>query len=271
MAAVLGGNLNARVVRCATFPAVLRRGILLLLPCLMTGAVLVPLARGEGALDSSSTPVADQGSSSKYRSEISAVHPRVPGLTVEVLQFADRLHLVNHTGRTVTVYGYEDEPYARVLANGTAERNSRSPATYLNESFYGDINVPAQADAKAPPRWQVIDRTGQIEWHDHRIHYTSPAVPPQVKDTSKRTLVFPWKIPISVGSVPGAIEGKLFWVPENSSVPIGAIVAGVLIVLGGLALVLFVRRRREAEPPGAEPPGAAGGDPAGTPGGKEAW
>jgi hypothetical protein len=245
---------------------VFRRGALPLIACLLTALACPPFAAAEGALDNTSTPVADQGSSSKYRSEITAVRPRVPGLTVEVLQFADRLHLVNRTGRTVTVYGYEGEPYARVLANGTAERNGRSPATYLNESFYGEVSVPPQADAKAAPHWQVIDRTGQIEWHDHRIHYTSPAVPPQVKDRGRRTLIFGWKVPISVGSVPGAIEGKLFWVPENSSAPVGAIVAGVLIALGGLALVLVVRRRRAGSPPGAATPSQAG-----APDGREAW
>ena len=103
----------------------------------------------------------------------------------------------------MTIYGYQGEPYARVLADGTAEQNARSPATYLNQSFYGDINVPPQANAKAPPQWQVIDRTGQFEWHDHRIHYMSPAIPPQVKDQGKRTLIFDWKVPISVGAQPG--------------------------------------------------------------------
>jgi hypothetical protein len=239
------------------------RRALTLAACLALAAQPVALARaasGEGSLDS--TPVADQGSSSKYRSEITAVHPRASGLSVQILEFADRLQLVNHTRKTVTVYGYQDEPYARILADGTAERNNRSPATYLNQSFYGDINVPAQANPKAPPQWQVIDRTGQIEWHDHRIHYTSPAVPPQVTDQGRRTLIFAWKVPISVGAEAGAIEGKLFWVPESSSVPVAAIVVGVVIVLGGLALVLVVRRRRAASPPaaggGPEPPEPAG-------------
>ncbi len=211
------------------------------------------LAAGAEAETEANNPAADQGSSYHYRSEITAIHPRVPGLSIQVLQFADRLLLINHTGQTVTVYGYQNEPYARVLANGTAQRNVRSPATYLNQSFYGDISVPPQADASAPPQWPLIDRTGQLEWHDHRIHYTSPAVPTQVKDQGKRTLIFDWRVPISVGSTAGAIEGQLFWVPESSSVPVGAIVAGVLIVLGGLALVLVVRRRRA----GAPPPGAA--------------
>jgi hypothetical protein len=191
---------------------------------------------------------------------------------VQVLQFADRLLLVNHTGRTVTIYGYQGEPYARVLADGTAERNSRSPATYLNQSFYGDINVPPQADAKAAPQWQVIDRTGQLEWHDHRIHYTSPAVPRQVRDQSKRTLIFDWKVPISVGSSPGAIEGQLFWVPSTSSAPVLAIVIGAAIVLGGLALVVVVRRRRRGagRPPGPDGPDHERSAPAARPE-REAW
>lgn len=211
------------------------------------------LAAGAEAETESDNPVADQGSSYHYRSEITAVHPSVAGLSVQVLQFADRLLLINHTGRTVTVYGYQGEPYARVLANGTAERNARSPATYLNQSFYGDVAVPPRANAKAPPEWTVIDRTGELEWHDHRIHYTSPAIPSQVKDQNKRTLIFDWKVPISVGATAGAIEGRLFWVPESSKVPVAAIVAGVAIVLCGIALVIVVRRRRA----GAAPPGAA--------------
>ena len=66
----------------------------------------------------------------------------MPGLSFQVLEFADRILMTNHTGRTVTIYGYEGEPYARVLANGTAEQNARSPATYLNTNFYAQVTVP---------------------------------------------------------------------------------------------------------------------------------
>ena len=125
----------------------------------------------------SGNPINDQGSSYEYRSNITGVTPSVPGLSFQVLEFADRILLTNHTGKTVTIYGYEGEPYARVLANGTAEQNERSPATYLNTNFYAQVTVPASASASDPPKWQVIDRTGQFEWHDHRIHWMSP-VPP---------------------------------------------------------------------------------------------
>jgi hypothetical protein len=244
------------------------RALLALCAC---GLAIVPAsARAMGAAggsEDSSSPVNDQGSSFHYRSEIQSVTPATRGLSVRVLQFADRLLLVNHTGRTVTIFGYDGEPYARILADGTAEQNRRSPATYLNQSFYGDINVPPQADASAPPSWQVIDRTGQLEWHDHRIHYTSPATPPQVKDKSKRTLIFDWKVPIEIGTSRGTVAGQLFWVPESSKAPLAAILIGVAIVLAGLAFVVFVRRRRSGRPAG----GDSGGAQAGREPGSEAW
>ena len=56
----------------------------------------------------------------------------MPGLSVEVLEFADRLLLRNHTGKTVTVYGYSGEPYARVQPDGT-DRTERALAGRLPE------------------------------------------------------------------------------------------------------------------------------------------
>jgi len=218
------------------------------------------------------SPVNDQGSNSNYRSNITAVTPAAPGLSVQVLEFADRLQLTNHTGHTVTIYGYQQEPYARVLANGTAEKNVRSPATYLNESFYGDIAVPATADPAAAPQWQVVDRTGSFEWHDHRIHWASPTLPPEVKDKSRRALIFNWTVPISVAAQRGAIAGQLFWQPESSSAPLAAIISGIAVVLLGIAFVVFVRRRRARERRGAsatDPPDAADGSSRRA--GGEAW
>jgi hypothetical protein len=222
-----------------------------------------------GTSSESQNPINDQGSSFQYRSNITSVTPNVPGLSLQVLEFADRILLSNHTGKTVTIYGYEGEPYARVLANGTAEQNARSPATYLNTNFYADVTVPPTASAKAPPQWEVVDRTGQFEWHDHRIHWMSPIPPSKVKDKSKRTLIFNWQVPIEVGARKGAIDGQLFWTPENSKAPPGVILLGVAIAVGGLLFVLLVRRRRSRAAP-------SGGGGAGTARGsgrvpKEAW
>jgi hypothetical protein len=238
----------------------LRRLIAILLGAAALAAPLeAPVAAHAATTTESGNPIEDQGSNYDYRSNITSVTPNVPGLSLEVLEFADRLLLSNHTGKTVTVYGYQGEPYARILANGTAEQNTRSPATYLNTSFYGNVTVPPSANPSAPPHWVVVDRTGQFEWHDHRIHWMSQLTPPQVKDKSKRTLIFNWQVPIKVGTQMGSIDGQLFWTPESSKASTAVIVLGVAIVLLGLLFVLFVRRRRAraAAGPGA---GAGGGE-----------
>jgi hypothetical protein len=243
----------------------------------LIGALLLgtpALAHGQGSSGQASitaesgSPINDQGSNFNYRSNITSITPQVPGLSLQVLEFADRLLLTNHTGKTVTIYGYSGEPYARVLANGTAEQNVRSPATYLNTNFYADVAVPPTANASAPPKWEVVDRTGQFEWHDHRIHWMSPVVPPEVKDKSKRTLIFNWQVPIQVGTDKGTVNGNLFWTPENSKASVAVILLGAVIVVLGLLFVIFVRRRRaRAGAPGGE--GRSPGGPGGSPG--EAW
>jgi hypothetical protein len=223
----------------------------------------------------SGNPINDQGSNYNYRSYVTNVIPRVPGLSLEVLEFADRLVLTNHSGRTVTVYGYQEEPYARVLADGVVQLNTRSPAYYLNQNFYGQVAVPSSASPTAPPHWVTVDRTGQLEWHDHRIHWMSPIPPPQVKNKSKRTLIFRWQVPIQVGARKGDVNGNLFWVPlGNSTAPTAAIVALVAIVLLGLLFVLLMRKRRSQRPPGVGGSGAEREADAGSPNSapvREAW
>jgi hypothetical protein len=224
--------------------------------------------KGAELSSESDNPINDQGSNYNYRSNITSVTPNVKGLSVQVLEFADRLLLTNRTGEAVTIYGYQGEPYARVLANGTAELNVRSPATYLDTSFYGDVTVPPSASPSAAPKWEVVDRTGQFEWHDHRIHWMSPLTPPEVKDKSKLTLIFDWQVPIEVGSRKGAISGELYWTPESSKASIGVILLGGAIAVAGGLFVLFVRRRRARM--GGGTVGGIFGSEAGDPS-REAW
>lgn len=248
---------------------------------LSSGAVwAAAMGAAQGASVESGSPINDQGSSYHYRTYITSITPRTPGLSVEVLEFADRLLLRNQTGQTVTIYGYSGEPYARVRPGGTTEQNVRSPAVYLNTSFYANVTVPPSASAGATPRWTVLDRTGKLEWHDHRIHWMSPIKPPQVTDEGRRTKIFDWSVPIRVGAQSGAIRGELFWVPQSSKTPTAAIVALVALVALSVGFVVMVRRRRaRSGPPGGVP--AQPGEPARasdlgpqvdeTAGSKEAW
>jgi hypothetical protein len=205
-------------------------------------AVAVALA----ALAAAAPASAHQGNPD-FLSEVGAVEPTVDGISVEVLNRDDRLLLHNTTGEDVVILGYEDEPYARISADGTVEVNENSEAYYLNEDRFAKVDVPAGLDAETPPRWKEISRSGRFEWHDHRAHWMGEGRPPQVTDPDVRTKVFDWSVPMRVGDRPGAIRGTLTWTPSaGGGVPTAAIFAlAAVLILAFLAVFAF-RRRRDA-------------------------
>jgi hypothetical protein len=190
-----------------------------------------------------------------YSSEIHSIAPAVTGLSAQVEGNDDRIELLNRSDSTIVVMGYRGEPYLRFLPDGTVQRNERSPATFLNEDRFGQIDVPASANPKAPPQWEKVAGGGRFDWHDHRIHWMSKT-PPEVvrKDESRRVKVFDWKVPVAVEGRPGTITGTLTWLGKGSGgLPVGAVIVLVIVVVGGATLVAVVRRRRAASgEPGAE-------------------
>jgi hypothetical protein len=180
-----------------------------------------------------------------YRSVVDRVTPPVPGLQVQVLSYDDRLLLTNRSGRTVVIDGYEGEPYARLLPDGTVQVNRRSPAAYLNEERFGGVPTPPSARADAPPQWQVLDRTGRFEWHDHRMHWmVKGTLPPGIVREQRRQKVFDYRIPLRVGDRSGAILGTLWWVGSPSGFPLPAALSLAALAALGAGLVVVVRRRR---------------------------
>lgn len=193
-----------------------------------------------------STALGHEGNSN-FRSEIESVHPDVPGIGFEVLNYDADIELTAEEGHEVLVYGYEDEPYARILRDGTVQKNRRSPSTYLNADRYAEAPVPKIADPDAPPVWETVDESGTLRWHDHRSHYMAKGTPPQVEDESVRTKVFDYEIPLRIDGRKGAIEGTLFWVGPADTSKAPFLIAGAAIVLLGGAAVLIARRRRRDE------------------------
>jgi hypothetical protein len=199
-----------------------------------------------------------------YETKLDAIKPDVQGLEVTT-EGGDRYLVVkNDTGKTVSIAGYDDEPYLRFLPTGEVQANTNSPATYLNRIRFGtpeSITIPRSALASTKVKWQKVSGNGSYKWFDHRIHWMEKDPPPVVKDLSKRTKIFDWQVPAKAGTSPVTLAGTLTWVPTAASSDgglsggaIAAIVAGVLalLVLGGL---LLQRRRRQAEDeagPGAE-------------------
>lgn len=212
------------------------RRFLLAAACIaVLGAVVPGIAAA--AIDTTNT---------NFRSNITR-DPRVPGLSLSILDYNDELVLRNHSGREVTVLGYSNEPYGRVLADGTVEVNKASPAYYLNQNFYGNVTVPPSASAGAPPQWTTLDRSGTFQWHDHRIHWMSPVTPPQVKDKNKVTKIFDWQVPLRIGAQPALIYGNLFWVGrKGGGFPTWALAALIVFVIVGLGFAWRLQRRRIA-------------------------
>lgn len=226
----------------------------------LTAAAVALLASSAQA-----TQTIDQ-TNTNFRSNITSVDPGIPGLSLRILDYNDELVLTNHSGRPVTVIGYGKEPYARILANGTVQVNKASPAYYLNQNFYGTVTVPPSANAKFPPQWSTVDRTGVFQWHDHRIHWMSTQLPPQVKDKTKTTKIFDWQVPIVVGPQKGVVSGNLFWVGQpGGGFPTWALISLIVIVIAGIGTAVVVQRRRIAEDE-ARGPGESGNEAV-----REAW
>ena len=202
---------------------------------------------------------AHQGNSN-YRSEITSIRPEAlaAGLDVSIVNFDDHVRLVNDTGKDVVIFGYDGEPLARILADGTVEENLNSPAYYLNQDRFADVDIPARADEKSSPDWKQTGDNGTYEWHDHRSHYMGEGTPPQVEDESEETRVFDYSIPITVGGEPARVNGTLTWVGNDSNVPVIPFIILGLAVVAAFAFWIS-RRRRDGE---------AGEDAEGE---KEAW
>jgi hypothetical protein len=189
-----------------------------------------------------------------YRSVIDGISPTVPGVKFQVLGYDTQFQVTNHSGKTVTVYGYGGEPYIRILPDGTVQQNHLSPATYLNASDFVTEAAPSFTSTKAAPQWRYVEKTGTYIWHDHRMHWMGAHRPPQVKDKHKKTKVFDYQVPISVGTQKGQISGTLYWVGSQGGFPVGAIVSLIAVVLLGVAGTMLVRRRRAGSRPQAAAP-----------------
>ncbi|MGA2470654.1 MAG: hypothetical protein ABSG64_08190 [Solirubrobacteraceae bacterium] len=214
---------------------------------LATCAVLLAPSGAAGAQLSQSLPQTEPAATNvHYRSTLLRVSPVVRGVSWKVLDYNDEIDLVNASRQTVTVFGYLDEPYLRILPDGSVQLNESSPAYYLNQSFYANpAAVPASVTTGYPPDWVTVAKTGSFVWHDHRIHYYSSALPADVHNVRRTTLVERWTVPIEVGSVKGKLYGKLVWIGEQPfAFPLAAIIAFIVIVLAGAAFVIVVRRRR---------------------------
>ncbi|MFA9443954.1 hypothetical protein [Egicoccus sp. AB-alg6-2] len=210
-----------------------RRGLL----AALTGTVLML---------SAAPAAADPAGPTHYDSIVTGVEPGDVPVSVEILGGDAFLVLHVEPGVTAEVPGYEGEPYLRFEANGNVLVNERSPARWFNDARYGELEVdlPPHADADAEPVFTLVADDGTYAWHDHRIHFMSPSLPPQVDPTAGSVqAVTDWRVPIVVDGESVEILGELRWVPGPSPLYTGLLIA---VALAGAALV--VARRPTATP-----------------------
>lgn len=209
----------------------------------MIRRTLVALVAAIASLVATALPAAAHGGpggtdppSSNFRSSVQGVDPPAPGLSVRTIDAGARVELVNRTEHTVTVLGYDGEPYLRIGPDGVFE-NRRSPATYLNRDRQGRAEVPEEADAQAEPEWRRIDNGPSARWHDHRAHWMGSELPPQVAADPDRThvVIEQWEIPLLVGDRSSTVAGGLTWIPGPDGWPwagAGVALVAALAVIG---------------------------------------
>ena len=203
---------------------------------LLVAAVAVLPVEPASAHSAANTPA------SNYVSSIAAVTPAPSTFTVRVIEAGSRLELRWRSGADVLVPDYDGQPYLRVGPKGV-EENQQSNAVYLNRSRLGSTTIPDGLKPEGPSKWKRISLDPVARWHDHRIHWMSSSVPPQVAgETGRRQLIQDWNVPVTQGSAAFTVAGTLFWVPGPSPARFLIIAAVLAAALIGLSL----RARRTA-------------------------
>lgn len=186
--------------------------------------------------------VGDGPQPSDYSGVITSIDPSLFGVQVSVSSDGELLRATVTGDGELLVPGYSEEPYLRISADGV-QRNTRSPATYLNVTVGGDTELPSEADPLAEPEWVTVASEGSFQWHDHRTHWMGAQPPAEtVVEPDRSHLISTWSIPLSYDGRSMTVEGTLTWTPPPSSLP--ATVAIVGLAVTGVALAGRARWQR---------------------------
>jgi len=191
------------------------------LPVLGILAILIALG--------SSPAAANNLTATDGRSSIVDIEP--PGvITAGVVGGDAALRVVAEIGHEVVVIGYQGEPYLRIAADGRTAVNAHSPARVLNRTRDGDSGAaPDPTSITDEPEWLPLEGSGEVIWHDHRIH--SMAAVDDGHD---------WSISLLVDGQPTEIHGIL----KVESTP--SVLPWVLLIAALSGLAVLAGRRNPA-------------------------
>lgn len=180
---------------------------------------------------------ADGARPTNFESVIDSVEPDLDQVEVSIVGGDSFVRVRAEPGTEVLVPGYDGEPYLRIAPDGTVTRNERSSATYLNASRTGTTGrLPDVVDSSAPPDWQRIDGSGEVAWHDHRVHWMLEDAP-----RTEDGVVQEWTVPLTVDGTEVEVDGRLLLLEDRP--PWAA-----LLAVGVAALAAWSARRDRARP-----------------------
>ncbi len=161
---------------------------------------------------------------SNYRSEILAIEPPLPGVSISLYNLGRRVRLTNRTGTPVVVLGYYGEPFLRIGPDGV-EENTRS-ATFL------DAPEPPGGQ-NATPDWKPRSPGITATWADRRTYWLgSPPAGVAAAPGVEQFAVASWTIPLQAGARVTDVTGRIVWVPGPSIWPW----LGLALILAAIAV-----------------------------------
>lgn len=191
-------------------------------------ALVVACLLADGAL----RPAAAETPAGDTESFVTSVEPPTRAIDVAVLGGDETLRITVAPGHEVVVRGYLGEPYLRIDPGGDVFENRRSPAVDANADRYNTAAASGSADAGAEPDWSLVGTGGRAEWHDHRMHWMTEAVP---VPGDPGDLVFGWTVDLTVDASPVVVTGELRRGEASSPWPwfaLAAAVAAITSVVG---------------------------------------
>lgn len=180
---------------------------------------------------------ADSPAGTNYRTEITGIHPPLPGVRVRLIEAGTALELTAVGDQPVRVLGYAGEPYLEIRPDGVYEnaRSSASPGPPPTGTTAG----PVPADPHAPPLWRRVAGGTVARWYDPRTTWDR-AQP--VGTGSPR--VRAWTVPLSRGRVTASVSGVVERLPAPSPWPWYAAAGAVTVALAALGLAGHTRAGR---------------------------
>ncbi len=157
--------------------------------------------------------------------------PDLPGVQWRIYNNDEFLGVENLGPADLVVPSYQasglgDVPYLRIGPEGVFV-NRNSSAFYLNQDRQGTVSPP-QGIGGGEPDWVQVSDEPKYAWHDHRVHWMLPTLPPQVVGVAERTKVLDWAVPFTYDGQQHRVTGELLWSPGQP---------GWLWLLGALAVV----------------------------------